>query len=148
MTTPAHAAPAAASTKPRLRTWLVLLGAILVALAANTLVALLGVAAGAGSAFEPLHFPIYGAFTVLGVLIGWVGWQLVQRRSTHPTATLRVLVPAVLIGSFLPDLVLLVLRFLPDTTVAGGVALMAMHLVVAGVAVPSYVMAGRVSASR
>jgi hypothetical protein len=60
----------------------------------------------------------------------------VRARVARPRAVLRVLVPVLLVLSFLPDVVLLVTGFIPGTTVTGAVALMLMHLTVAGVAVP------------
>ena len=49
---------------------------------------------------------------------------------------LRVLVPVATLLSLVAPAVLAVVRFIPGTTLTGAVALMLMHLVVVGVAVP------------
>jgi len=49
---------------------------------------------------------------------------------------LRVLVPVVLLLSFIPDAILIITRFIPGTTLVGGLSLSAMHVIVAAVAVP------------
>ena len=118
------------------------IGAVL-AVALNQAVAALGRSAGAGHEFAPLTLPVFGAFTVVGVVTGWVGWTVVTRRARRPRSTLTVLVPLVTLASFIPDVALLASRFIPGTTTAGAVALMTMHLVVVAVAVPAYVLASR-----
>lgn len=99
--------------------------------------------AGADQRFAPLSMPVFGAFTVLGVLGGWLGWHIVTRRARRPRSVLRVLVPLVVLASFIPDVALLALRFIPHTSAAGVVALMAMHVTVVAVAVPTYVLIAR-----
>lgn len=129
-----------------LRTPAILTAAMLVAVAVNTLVAVVAKSLGANPGFAPLSLAVYGPFTVIGVLVGWLGWWLIQRRAAHPDATLRVLVPVMVVVSWAPDLTLLVLRFIPETSTAGVLGLMIMHLVVAGVAVPAYAVATKRSA--
>ncbi|MGI5240269.1 DUF6069 family protein [Dactylosporangium sp. CA-139066] len=128
------------------RTVLILLGAIIGAVAVNAVVAAVAVGAGASASSGPLQLPVYGALTALGVVGGWLGWRAVHRRSARPRAVLAVLVPAVTLVSFVPDLALLALRFIPDTGPAAVVALMVMHLVVVAFAVPAYTLATRVPA--
>ncbi|WP_433222741.1 DUF6069 family protein [Dactylosporangium sp. CS-047395] len=128
------------------RTVLILLGAVVGAVAVNAVVAAVAVGAGASASYGPLQPPVYAVFTALGVVGGWFGWRAVQRRSARPRATLRVLVPVVTLVSFVPDLALLGLRFIPDTDAAGVVALMVMHLVVVAFAVPAYLVATPVPA--
>jgi len=128
------------------RTALILVGVIACAIGVNALVAAVARHSGASSAFAPLHLAVYGGFTALGVIAGWVGWQIVRRRSARPVSLLKVLVPAATLLSFVPDVALLALKFIPDTTAAGVAALMVMHLVVVGFAVPGYLLAAPVDA--
>ncbi|MCU7724236.1 DUF6069 family protein [Actinoplanes sp. KI2] len=128
------------------RTALILLAVIACAIAVNTLVAAVARHAGASATFPPLQLPVYGAFTAAGVLAGWAGWQLVRRRSARPRRVLKVLVPTVAVLSFLPDVALLTLKFIPDTTATAVAALMVMHVVVVAFAVPGYQLAAPVNA--
>jgi hypothetical protein len=114
---------------------LTLLAAVGVAVAASADIAFAAVGAGA-TAFPPLMPFVFGPFAAAGVLAAYAGWRIVRARVARPRAVLRVLVPVLLVLSFLPDVVLLLTGFIPGTTVTGAVALMLMHLTVAGVAVP------------
>lgn len=125
--------PSAVST--RRTTVLVLTAAVAVAIAAAQLIALAAVAAGA-TLFPPLMILVFGPFAAVGVLGAYAGWSIVRRVIRSPRRVLRVLVPVVLALSFIPDVVLLTTGFIPGSTTTGAVALMLMHLVVAGVAVP------------
>jgi uncharacterized protein DUF6069 len=111
--------------------------AIVIAGAANFGVSVIAHAAGASSEFMALNPPVLIAFTVVGMLIGAVGWNLVRTKANRPNAVLRVLVPVVLVVSFVPDLLLA--GKLPGSTTGGVVALMAMHLLVFIVAVPAFI---------
>jgi uncharacterized protein DUF6069 len=128
------------------RTALVLLAVIACAVGVNALVAAIARQAGASPAFAPLHLPAYGSFTAVGVIAGWIGWQIVRRRSARPRAALKVLVPAVTLLSLVPDLALLTLKFIPDTDATAATALMVMHLVVVAFAVPGYLLAAPLTA--
>ena len=88
--------------------------------------------------FEQLTLPVYGFLTVLGAIVGAIGWHLVVARSRNASGVLRVLVPTVLVLSFIPDVMLLVTGSQPGTTTAGVVALMLMHVGVAAAAVPAF----------
>ena len=122
---------------------LILTAAVALAIAVNALVAAGAVTLGAPATFGPLTFPAYALFTVIGVAAGWFGWVLVARRARDPRRTLATLVPVVLLLSFVPDVLLLVFRFIPATTTVAALALMVMHLAVAAIAVPAYRMALR-----
>jgi len=117
------------------RTVLTLLAAIAVAIGAAEIIALAALAAGA-TPFPPLMPFVFGPFAAIGILAGYAGWRIVRRLTAQPRRVLRVLVPAVLALSFAPDIMLLTTRFIPGTTTTGAVALMLMHLAVAGVVVP------------
>ena len=107
-------------------------------LAVNTLIAL--VARGLFTvppAFTPLTARAYGPLTVIGVLAGALSWRLVVRRARHPAVTLRRLVPAVVLLSFIPDAQLLLAGPEPRST-PGTLALMTMHLAIAAIAVPTF----------
>ncbi|WP_236795640.1 DUF6069 family protein [Amycolatopsis sp. GM8] len=116
---------------------------IVLAVAANTVVALIAGYPGASSGFAPLTLPVYGGFTAVGVVGGWLGWRIVQQRAARPRAVLTALVPIVTALSLVPDLLLLALHFIPGTSAAGVVVLMVMHVVVVAHAVPGYLIASR-----
>jgi hypothetical protein len=69
----------------------------------------------------------YGPLTVAGVLVGTVGWAAVRRFAARPRAVLRVLVPAVVLLSFVADIILLTVGRSPVNVVG----LMVMHTLVA-----------------
>ena len=105
----------------------------------NSLIALLARALfDIPSQFQQLTLPVYGFLTVVGAIAGAIGWHLVATRSRNAAGVLRVLVPTVLVLSFIPDVLLLVTDSQPGTTTAGVVALMLMHVGVAVAAVPAY----------
>jgi hypothetical protein len=131
-----HALPARTVSVPR--TALLLAAAFAVAGLANSAVAFAALAAGASNTYPPLMPPVYLAFTLLGVLAGYAGWRIVRRVSAHPARVLRVLVPVVLVLSWVPDVILAVVQFIPGTNLTGAVGLGLMHAVVVAVAVPVY----------
>lgn len=120
------------------RTILVLAAASVVAILVNALVAVVAVNLGAPSDYGPLTPPAYGLFSVLGVVAGWISWSIVTRRARSPRRTLSWLVPAVLVASFVPNVVLLATGFVPGTSITTVVALMIMHVIVAAAALPAY----------
>ncbi len=88
--------------------------------------------------FQQLTLPVYGFLTVVGAVVGAIGWHLIATRSRNASGVLRLLVPTVLVLSLIPDVLLLVSESQPGTTTAGVVALMLMHVGVAVAAVPAY----------
>jgi hypothetical protein len=118
------------------RTVVLIIAGIIVGGLATTVVALIATGLGAAQGFAPLMPAVYLPFVGVGVIAAVVGWRIVRARAAHPAAVLRVLVPVVLIASFIPDTILMVTRFIPGTTLLGGLSLSAMHLIVAAVAVP------------
>ncbi len=88
--------------------------------------------------FQQLTLPVYGFLTVVGAIVGAIGWHLIATRSRNAAGLLRVLVPTVVVLSLIPDVLLLVTDSQPGTTTAGVVALMLMHVGVAVAAVPAY----------
>lgn len=105
---------------------------------ANTVIALTARAAGASYDFRPLWPSSYLPLTVLGVLAGAIGWQVVRRRSDRPAAVLRWLIPTVVALSLIPDVAVGVNGTDPGTSWGGVGALILMHLALAAVAVPIY----------
>ena len=106
------------------------------ALVINSVIALLAKAIfDIPDEFQPLTLPVYGFLTVVGAIIGAVVWHLIVARSRNASGVLRVLVPAVVVLSLIPDVMLLVSESQPGTTTAGVVALMLMHVAVAAVTV-------------
>jgi hypothetical protein len=73
----------------------------------------------------------YGPLTVAGVLLGTAGWAAVRRFAARPRAVLRVLVPAVVVVSFVADIILLTVGRSPVNVVG----LMVMHTLVAVITV-------------
>ncbi len=89
--------------------------------------------------FQPLTPPVYGMLTVIGAILGAIGWHLIATRSRNATRLLGRLVPTVLVLSLIPDVMLLADRSAqPGITTAGVIALMLMHFGVAAAAVPAY----------
>ncbi len=110
-----------------------LLGAAAVSIAVNALIALIaGAFVPAGAQRTGLALGEYAPATVIGILLGTLGWYLVRRFARAPRRVLRVLVPIVVALSWIPDLGILA----GGATVANSLALMAMHAVVAAVTVP------------
>jgi hypothetical protein len=115
---------------PPARIALAIVLAAVVAAVVNTLIGLLiGVIEGTG--YNPTTAI---AYSVIGVLIGALGWALVRRVAPRPAAVLRWLVPLVVVLSFVPDLLLLQYGL----SVLLVVGLMVMHVVCAVVAVPAF----------
>lgn len=125
----------AVSASSRGRTVVLVLLAVVVAAVATTLAAVGAAALGADPAFPPLQPPAYLSFAILGTLVAIGGWVLVVRRVRRSARALAILVPVLLALSLVPDVILLLTGFIPGTTVAGVVGLMAMHPIVAAVAV-------------
>ncbi|WP_144875122.1 DUF6069 family protein [Microbacterium sp. 1.5R] len=143
MVTTTTAAAERTATRPRARAALILTAAVAIAVALNAVIAAVAIAGGTPATYGPLTPPAFGLFTALGVAAGWVGWSLVDRRAKNPGRMLSILVPAVTVASFIPDVLLLALGFIPGTTTGAVIALMAMHIVVVAVAVPAYMLASR-----
>ncbi len=100
----------------------------------NTLISVAAQRLGADpTVVAGLQPAIHVVFTLVGALVGAIGWVVVRRRAQNPARVLSWLVPTVIAVSLIPD-VLVAVSF----SVVGGVALALMHLVVAAVAVPAY----------
>ncbi|WP_410671646.1 hypothetical protein [Amycolatopsis sp. cmx-4-68] len=97
--------------------------ATVAAAAVNTGIALGATALDDGGMGVGLAPVAYLPATVIGLLAGAFGWTLIARRSPR---ALRVVVPAVLVLTWIPDLLLLT----AGATAANVVGLMLMHLVV------------------
>ena len=102
-------------------------------------VALLAQALGV-PAFHVLQPSAYVPLVILGVIAGAIGWLVIVRRAGSPRVVLQWLVPAVLVVSFVPDVLLGMGLLGGETgmTVGGTIALMIMHLAVAAVALPTF----------
>ncbi|MEU8636462.1 DUF6069 family protein [Amycolatopsis sp. NPDC048633] len=97
--------------------------AVVAAAAVNAVIALTASSLDDGGIGMGLNAASYLPATVLGLLLGTAGWILIARRA--PKA-LRVVVPAVLVLTWVPDLLLLT----AGATAANVAGLMLMHLVV------------------
>jgi hypothetical protein len=109
-----------------------LAAAAVVAIAVNTGIALGALALDPAGTRTGLDLVAYGPLTVVGILAGAIGWAAIRRYASRARAVLRVVVPVVVLLTFIPDLGLLF------SGAADGIntgALMVMHLVVAAVTV-------------
>ena len=111
--------------------------AVSIALAA-VIAALVRAVATIPSDFAPFKPSSYIGLIVVGVVAAAAGWLAVRRRAADPAGVMRSLVPAVVVLSFVPDVLLGVTKFEAGTTWAGVGGLMAMHLVVAICAVIAF----------
>ena len=111
-----------------------LLGAAVVSIAVNALIALVaGNLIPEGTERMGLALAEYAPATVIGILLGTLGWYLVRRFSSNPRKVLRVLVPAVVVASWIPDLGILA----GGASIVNSIALILMHVVVAAATVPT-----------
>lgn len=116
--------------------WFLVFGlgaATLASVVANAVIALLARAAGVPGNFQPLNPPSYMFLTVLGVLLGTLGWAVTRAVSKNPRKLLSWLVPVVVVASCIPDLFLL-----EQGGAAGVLAAVLMHAAPAAIAVPVY----------
>ncbi|WBU38631.1 hypothetical protein [Homoserinibacter sp. YIM 151385] len=113
--------------------WLAL-GAV-VAAAIDLGLVQLAIALGADAGFPPFQPAAWLSFTIGGLLLAHLGWRIVRRRARRPGRVLARLVPVLVVASLVPNAILLLAPVIPGTGVVAVLALMAMHLVVAGVAV-------------
>jgi hypothetical protein len=110
-----------------------LLGAAAVSIVVNSLIALLaGRLIPADAPRTGLAPAEHAPAAVIGILLGTLGWYLVRRSARNPRRVLRILVPTVVVLSWIPDLGILA----AGATAVNSLALMAMHTVVAAAAVP------------
>lgn len=109
--------------KPTAITALRLAFAFLAAAAVNTVIALGALSLDDGGIAMGLSPASYLPATAVGLLLGTAGWFVLARRAPH---ALRVVVPAVLVLTWVPDLLL----FTAGATAANVAGLMLMHLVV------------------
>ncbi|WP_045316989.1 DUF6069 family protein [Lentzea aerocolonigenes] len=110
-----------------------LLGAAVLSVAVNFLIVVVaGKFIPAGQERMGLALGEFAPASVLGILLGTLGWYLVRRSARDPRRVLRVLVPVVVVVSWIPDLGILA----AGASVVNSLALMAMHAVVAALTVP------------
>lgn len=108
--------------------------AALASVAVNSVIALLAdKALPAGAVRMGLQLREYAPLTVIGILLGTLAWYLVRRSARNPAAVLRVLVPVAVVVSLVPDFGILA----AGATILNSLALIAMHLVVAVITVPT-----------
>ncbi|MEV8214352.1 DUF6069 family protein [Leifsonia sp. NPDC077715] len=136
------AVPSAAPARSK-RAAVILSIAVAAAIAVNAAIAAVAVALGVPASYGPVTVPAYVSMTILGMVAGWVGWRVIARRAAHPRRALAIAVPVVLALSFVPDILLATLRFIPGTTVPAVIALALMHVATVAIAVPAYALASR-----
>ena len=109
---------------------------VVAASAVNAVIAQIALAAGADATFTPLTPGAYVFLTVIGVLLALAGWAVVRRTAARPARLLRVLVPVVLLVSFVPDLT--TAPNMAGSTTGGVIALALMHITTAVIAVAGF----------
>lgn len=117
---------------------LVVVGAGLVALATagNVLIAIaLRNALGVPAGFQPLSTPGVASATVVGMIGATLVFAWVSRSQTNPGRAFLWIAAAGLLVSWVPDLTIWAMAVFPETTTAGVLSLMVLHVVGAGVAV-------------
>ena len=139
MTTHSAAANPTAPRSSALARTGVVLGVIVAASVVNAVIAQIALALGASSSFTPLTPGAYVFLTVVGVLLALAGWAVVRRASARPARVLRVLVPVVLLLSFIPDFV--IVPQMAGNSTTGLIALMVMHVTTALIAVAGFARA-------
>jgi hypothetical protein len=112
------------------------LAAIVVSVALNAAVAAIAHAAGASRAFQALEFPAYSSLTIIGIAVATAAWAIIRARASHPRRLLRLLVPAVLAISLVPDVLVGAQGATAGVSWGAVIALMSMHLIIAAVTVP------------
>ena len=114
--------------------------AVVVALAADAIIAAVAHGAGVSHGFAPLNFSSFVGLTAVGLLVAASAWSLVRARSSRAGRTMKRLVPVVVAVSLVPDVALGVSKFLADTTWGGVAALILMHVAVAAVGVAAFAL--------
>jgi hypothetical protein len=107
---------------------LAVITAVVLATVVNTIVAAIAHGAGASHKFPPLQFAAYTSLGLLGI----------RSKSSAPAQLLSKLVPAVIVVSFIPDILVGVNKSEAHTSWGAVIALMIMHLCVAAIAVASF----------
>jgi hypothetical protein len=136
--TSSTATPSAATLSALARVGIVV-AAIIAASAVNAVIALITLALGADDSFNPLQPGAYIFLTVIGVLLGLAGWAVVRKVSADPARVLRVLVPVVVVLSFIPDFT--TVPGMEGSSGLGIAALVLMHVATAAIAVPAFARA-------
>lgn len=104
--------------------------------AVNSAIAVIAVAVGV-AAIMPLNPPIDVAFSVLASIAGAIGWSIANRHANDPRRVMAWLAPAVLLVSFVPD-VLLAVATGRSTGIAPILALSLMHVTTIVIAIAVY----------
>jgi hypothetical protein len=104
---------------------------------ATSVIALVAHVAGVSDDFDPIAPSAYLTLAVIGVGLASLSWFAIARRTANPRTILTRLVPAVVLISFIPDLLLGVSQSEPGTTWGAVASLMLMHLAVAAITVPT-----------
>jgi hypothetical protein len=124
--------------RPLTATLLAIAVVTVVASIANALIAAVGLAMGLGSAttigLQPMA---YISLTIVAAVAGAVGWRIIDRSTQRPSRVMRWLVPAVLVVSFVPDLIV----GASAGTMSGwayAVVLMAMHVATIAIAILTF----------
>jgi hypothetical protein len=136
-TTTGHATTSATiSTSTALKTGL---GAGVVAAVLNVIVSVIARGPfGASNDFVPLTPGPIVFWTIVGAVIGAIGWRLIVNKKTDSRGLLNKLVPTVLVLSLIPDLALLGANSMPGHSTTAVIALMVMHVLTAAVVVTAY----------
>jgi hypothetical protein len=128
MSTQAHSPADTSAT----RVVIGVVAAAIIAIAVNALVASGTSTLNPNGTQMGLVLTAFAPLTVIGVLAATIGWAAVRRYAANARAVLRVLVPVVLVLSFIPDFGLLFAGMADAVNLVG---LLIMHVVVAVITV-------------
>jgi hypothetical protein len=103
------------------------IGGCLAALAANVAVGAVTRAAGASSDFSPLTPAELVTPTIFATVLGAVGWFVIARRSVRPWEIFRLVAPAVVLLSLVPDVIMWIDGSEPGISAGAVLGLMATH---------------------
>ena len=136
-----HATTAATpdTTAPRRALLTAIAVAAVASMAVNAVIA--AIARGpldVSSEFQPLTAPVFLMWTLIGTVVGGLVWRAITRRSARPASLLRWLVPAVVLVSLVPDLMVYLDGSMAGTSATAVWALVAMHLATAAISVPTF----------
>ena len=112
-----------------------LIGALIVSVVVELIVAAIAHGAGANSDFKPLTAAGLIPPTVIGLLSAVVAWNLVRSRAKDPVGVMTRLAPTVVLLSWIPDIQLGASHGEAHTTWGEVAVLMVMHLFVAAIGI-------------
>ncbi len=110
--------------------WMAALASIVAAVVGNVIVGtMVKLVFNIPPEFLPLGTARYVIFTIIGMIGAIVVYVAVVKSTQQPVRMFTIVAVVFLIISYVPDILMLVVEFMPGATVPGVVTLMAMHTV-------------------